>query len=120
MDDLTIDSATGIREGTRILRLAGPFTLKSLFEFQSIVRNLGDPIIIIDLTNVPYMDSAAVGAIMSVHTSAQRNKRQYALVGMSDRIKTLFKVVGLEGILVSYPTLEEAQEKLGVKAAAQN
>jgi anti-anti-sigma factor len=118
MGDFTIDSAVGIRDDIRVLRLSGPFTLKGLFEFQSIVRSLSDPIIIIDLTNVPYMDSASVGAIMSVHTSAQRNNRQYALVGVCERIGTLFKVVGLQGVLVTYPTLEEAQEKLGVKAAA--
>jgi anti-sigma B factor antagonist len=118
MDDFKIDSDSESGDGIFVLRLSGPFTLDGLFEFQSVVRGVSDPAIIIDLTNVPYMDSASVGAIMSVHTSAQRNNRRYALVGVCDRIRTLFRVVGLEEILVTYPTLEEAQRKLGARAAS--
>jgi anti-anti-sigma factor len=112
MSDFKIESADGIRDGIRILRLSGPFTLGGLFDFQAIVRGMTDPVLIIDLTDVPYMDSASVGAVMSVHTSAQRHKRQYALVGVCERIHTLFDVIGLQGVLVTYPTLEDAQEKL--------
>jgi anti-sigma B factor antagonist len=118
MDEFKIESTTGIRDGIRILRLSGAFTLQGLFDFQSLVRGLNDPVLIIDLTQVPYMDSASLGALMSVHTTSQRNKRQYALVGASERLRTLFHVAGVDGILVTYPTLEEAQEKLGFKATA--
>ena len=120
MDEFKIESTSGVRDGIRILRLSGPFTLQGLFDFQSIARGLNDPVLIIDLTEVPYMDSASLGAIMSVHTTAQRNKRQYALVGASERLRTLFAVAGVDGILVTYPTLEEAQEKLCSKAAASD
>ena len=120
MDELKIEATPGIRPGIRILRLSGPFTLQGLFDFQSVIRSANDPVTIIDLTNVPYMDSASLGAIMGVHTSAQRNQRQYALVGMSERLRTLFHVSGVGDILVTYPTVEEAQEKLGSKAAANS
>lgn len=119
MDELKIESRPGTREGTRIIELTGPFTLQGLFDFQSIIRNANDPITIIDLTNVPYMDSASLGALMGVHTSSQRHNRQYALVGMSDRLRTLFNVAGVDNILVTYGTVEEAQEKLASKAAAK-
>ncbi|MGD1073050.1 MAG: STAS domain-containing protein [Bryobacteraceae bacterium] len=118
MEQFKIESAAGNRDGVRILRLSGSFTLKDLFEFNGVFRALTDPVLIVDLTDVPYMDSASVGALMSVHTSAQRNNRQYALVGASERIQTLLHVVGLDRILVMYPTLEEAQEKLTSKAAS--
>jgi anti-sigma B factor antagonist len=118
MEQLRIESTTGKREGIRILRLSGAFTLKNLFDFQALFRGLTDPIVVIDLTEVPYMDSASVGAIMSVHTSCQRNKRQYALTNVCERILSLFQVVGIDGLLVMYPSVEEAQEKLGSKAAS--
>jgi anti-sigma B factor antagonist len=118
MDEFKIESTAGKRDGVRILRLSGAFTLQGLFDFQSIVRGLNDPVLIVDLTEVPYMDSASLGALMSVHTTAQRNKRQYALVGASERLRTLFRVAGVDGILVTYPTLEEAQDALSSKASA--
>ena len=118
MDEFKIESTAGNRAGTRLLRLSGAFTLQGIFEFQTTVRGLSDPILIIDLTEVPYMDSASLGALMSVHTTSQRHQRQYALVGACDRLRTLFHVAGVDGILVTYPTLAEAQEKLGSQAAA--
>jgi anti-anti-sigma factor len=118
MDELKIESTIGSRAGVRVLRLSGAFTLQSLFDFQSIVRGLSDPVLIVDLTEVPYMDSASLGALMTVHTTSQRNKRLYALVGATERVRTLFHVAGVDGILVTYPTLEGAQDALAAKAAA--
>ena len=101
-----------------MLRLSGPFTLQGLFDFQSTVRGLNDPILIVDLTDVPYMDSASLGALMSIHTTAQRNQRQYALVGVSERLRTLFHVAGVDGILITYPTVADAESNLTSTAAA--
>ncbi|HTS27557.1 MAG TPA: STAS domain-containing protein [Bryobacteraceae bacterium] len=119
MDQFKIESVPGIHEGIRILRLSGPFTLRTLFDFQAVVRSNEAPVTLIDVTDVPYMDSASLGAIMTVHTSSQRHKRQYALVGVSERLLTLFQVAGVDGILVTVPTLEEAQRKFA-NAAVSN
>jgi anti-anti-sigma factor len=112
MSEFKIESIAGPHEGVRILRLTGQFTLQSVFEFQSVMRSGTDPITIIDLTGVPYMDSASLGAIMGAHVYCQRNHRQYALVGVSERIRTLFEVGGVEKLLVAYPTAEEALSHL--------
>jgi len=119
MDGLTIESVAGSRAGIRVLRLSGPFTLQGLFDFQSTVRGLNDPILIVDLTEVPYMDSASLGALMSVHTTSQRNQRQYALVGVTERLRTLFHIAGVDGILVTYPTVADAENNLSSKASAR-
>ncbi|HUP03865.1 MAG TPA: STAS domain-containing protein [Bryobacteraceae bacterium] len=118
MDQLKIESLPGTHEGVRILRLHGPFTLREVFDFQAAFRACNDPVTLVDLTDVPYMDSASLGAVMIVHTSSQRNHRKYALVGASDRLRTLFEVAGVGEILVTYPTVEEAQQKLAAKASA--
>ena len=118
MDPLKIESLPGIHDGIRILRLSGPFTIQGVFEFQSIFRSGNDPVTLIDLTEVPYMDSAALGAIIGVHTSSQKHQRQYALVGVSERLRTLIHVGGVDGVLVTYPSLEEAQQKLASNAAS--
>ena len=120
MDALKIESIPGIREGIRILRLSGPFTLTGVFDFQSIFRSGNDPVTLIDLNAVPYMDSASLGTIVGVNTSSQRQNRHYALVGVSERLRTLFEVGGVDKILVTYPTLEEAQRFFADKAAATN
>jgi anti-anti-sigma factor len=112
VEELKIETVTGTPEGVRVLRLAGPFTLKTLFDFQSVVRSGEAPITVIDVTEVPYIDSAALGCLMGVHVSSQRLNRKYALVGVSPRLRSLFNMVGVDNILVTYPSLDEAQKAL--------
>src|ERR1039458_644721 len=53
MDDLRIEPSPGSRDGIRVLKLIGPFTLKHVFEFQEAVRHDPARLTIIDLTAVP-------------------------------------------------------------------
>ena len=117
MSEFKIESIPAQQEGTRILRLTGPFTLQQVFEFQSVMRSAADPVTIIDLAGVPYMDSASLGAIMGAHVLCQKNHRQYALVGVSDRLRMLFEVGGVEKLLVIYATAGEAQLQLAANKA---
>jgi anti-anti-sigma factor len=119
MDELKIESTPGTREGVRILRLTGPFVLQGVFEFQSIVRTGTHPVTIVDLTDVKFMDSAALGAVMGLHVSCQRQQHKYGLVGASSRLRTLFEVAGVAAILVTFRSIEEAEEKLTANVAAQ-
>ena len=99
MEDLLIELLPGSNPGERVLKLTGPFVLKTIFEFQDIVRKDAPAMTVIDLSGVPYMDSAALGAILGFHASCQREGRDYNLLGVSDRLKTLFKVAGVDGLL---------------------
>ncbi len=112
MEALKIESTPGARAGVRLLRLTGPFVLQGVFEFQSVTRAVEDPVTIVDLTDVPFMDSAALGAVMGLHVSCQRQQRKYGLVGASARLRTLFDVAGVAPILTTFRTVDEAEEKL--------
>ena len=113
MDKLSIEAVAG-GDGIRIVRLDGPLTLRGLAEFQSIVRDAEEPITIVNLTKVPFMDSAGLGALIGVHNSCEKLGRKYAIVGASDRVRTLFGVAGIDKILVTYDTVEDAKKALVV------
>jgi anti-sigma B factor antagonist len=112
VEELTIETVSGTPEGVRVLKLTGPFILRTMFDFQSLVRSGDAQTTIIDLTGVPYIDSAALGCLVGVHVSCQRLKRQYALAGASERVRSLFAMCGVDSILVNYPTLDQAQRAL--------
>ena len=117
MNEFAIESIQ-TRPDSRTIRLTGPFTLKHVFEFQAAMRAGTEPVTIIDLTEVPYMDSASLGAIMGAHVLCQKNGWQYALVGVSARLKMLFEVGGVDKLLVTYDTAEQAESALAAKKAA--
>jgi len=108
MEDLRIETVPS-QDGTQLLKLTGAFTISTMAEFQKLARENQARITYLDLSGVPYMDSASLGALLGFHVSCQREGRKYALVAVSDRLNTLFKVAGVEGMLPTYPTLEAAQ-----------
>lgn len=95
-------------KGARVMKLAGPLTLATLFEFQTTSRQEAGKPMIVDLTSVPYMDSAGLGSVISLFASCQRTNRGFALVGVSDRIRTLFEVTHVDGLLPSFGTFDAA------------
>ncbi len=70
---LLVESIAGLREGHRILRLSGPLTLANVFNFQNTVRADSSQVTVIDMTDVPYIDSAGIGILMSAYVSRQRS-----------------------------------------------
>ena len=99
--------------GGRILSLRGPVTLETLFELQNVLRE-GHSDLIIDLANVPYMDSAGLGAILTAYASCQRNGKKFALTGICSRVMVLLEVTKVKALLPIFDTVDQAE---GVSAA---
>lgn len=106
---LSLESISGQTPDTRILRLTGPLTLTGLFSFQDALRENPPPCLILDLTGVPYMDSAGMGAIINYYVSCQKNGRRLIVAGVNGRVMELFKMTKMDGILRLAPTLADAE-----------
>ncbi|MBZ5675386.1 MAG: STAS domain-containing protein [Acidobacteriia bacterium] len=117
MKELKIESETGT-SGVRIFRLIGPLTLASVFEFQDLARSDHDAATVIDLSGVPYMDSAGLGAILGIMASCQRKSRGFGITGATERIQTLFTVAGVSGLIPSFDSVELAERQLSNAASA--
>lgn len=105
---------------THILRLNGPLTLTTLFGLQAALRETGNADTVIDLTNVPYMDSAGLGTLLSHWAHTQRVSAKFAVTGVSPRIAVLLQVTKVNTVLPMVPTAEEADLNFtGGKAAAK-
>ena len=107
-ESLTIELLDGAL-GARIMKLSGPLTLQTLFEFQHAARQEGTKPIILDIAGVPYMDSAGLGSVISVYVSCQRTNRGFALFGLSERIRTLLEVTHVNGLVPCFDALDAAE-----------
>jgi anti-sigma B factor antagonist len=108
--ELTFSSSDGAKDGVLIVTLDGPLLLGNLFDFQSALRELKPPCLILDLSNVPYMDSAGLGVLMNGYVSAQSNHREFFAVGINERIRALLEMTRVDKILKTYPSVEAAQD----------
>jgi anti-sigma B factor antagonist len=106
---LTIDRREGKNPGTRVFCLSGPLTLRNLFELQSELRGSEPPPkTVIDLTDVPYMDSAGMGLVMNHYVRCQTKGVKLVVAGANNRVMDLFKVTKVDTVLPLVGTVEEA------------
>ncbi len=107
-EPLTLTESADPTAGRLILTLTGALTISNLFEFQSRVRSNALPHLIVDLTNVPYLDSAGIGALVGAYVTHNKDGRSLALVGVNDRVRTTLAVTHVEQFFRSYKTIESA------------
>ncbi len=115
MDPLEIRAADG-PNGLRALYLAGPVTLNTLFEFQDRLRKEQGTGLILALADVPYMDSAGLGAILGAYASCQRHGRGFALANVSQRVLTLLQIAKVDTLVPQFESVDAAMAALGAKA----
>ena len=95
---LQIQVSPGQHNGEVILQLTGPLVLNNLFDFQRTWRDQSASIIVVDLTNVPYVDSSGIGSLVNMHVSRTKIGGLVRLLGVSDRVMTALAVTKVDKI----------------------
>jgi anti-sigma B factor antagonist len=118
MEKIEIVRTVGARSDTTILRIQGPLTLQTLFDFQNAIRQpeIGDTII--DLTAVPYIDSAGLGAILGHWAHTQRTGKKLAIAGICERVQVLFKLTKVDTLLPCFATADKAEQSFWASPGA--
>jgi len=116
--NFTLAQTSGRAPGTLIFRFAGPFTARDMHSSLSPIdlRNLFEPsapgqktLYIFDLTNVPYVDSAGLGMLVSQFTRCQGRGVRLVLAGVNPRVLQLLQITRLDTLLPMAATVEEAE-----------
>jgi anti-sigma B factor antagonist len=107
---LTLEHREGKLPGTRVVVLNGPLTLRNIFELQNFLRTPPEPTLsILDLTSVPYMDSAGMGLIVNHFVHCQTRGAKMFVVGVSPRVLELFKITRVDSVIPQAVTAEAAE-----------
>lgn len=109
---LVIDDLPGKQPGQRILRLHGPLVISNLFDFQTRVRADQSDLLIVDFSDVPYVDSAGIGALVGAYVTHQKDGRSLHLVGVNDRVRTVLQVTHVESFFRFYDSVDAAEQTL--------
>ena len=83
-----------------IVRCKGKITSGSSALLQSTVRSLipETKCVVLDLTNVSYMDSSGLGAVAGLYFSAKRQNSRLRLINLNQRLKDLFRLTNLASV----------------------
>jgi anti-anti-sigma factor len=117
MEEIEIVSEKGQTGSTAILRLKGPLTLTTLFILQEKLKEIPGADTVIDVSEVPYIDSAGLGTILSHWSHTQRTGHKFAMTGVSPRIGVLLEITKVNTVLPMFDTAEEADRAFTGKTA---
>ena len=108
-ESLSIDDKAGSQPEQRILTLHGALVIGTMFQFQSMVRADTSRSLIIDFTDIRYVDSAGIGALVGAYVTRQHGGRSLALVGVSERVHNALKVTHVEQFFKFFDSVGAAE-----------
>lgn len=117
-EPLVIERSWGATQGQGVLRLKGPLTTENLAQFQGAIRREKAATMILDFSEVPYVDSAGLGSLVSAYISCQKTGRRMALSGVNQRVLRLFEITKVEQIFLIFPDLWDAVDALANSGTA--
>jgi anti-anti-sigma factor len=109
MDQIEIQRTPGSAPDVTILALKGQLTIGTLFDFQTALRAPDLKSTIIDFSDVPYIDSAGLGVVLSQWAHTQRIGAKFAVVAMSEKVRVLLQMTKVDTLLPIYPTAADAE-----------
>jgi anti-anti-sigma factor len=111
-DSFRVISQPCSRAGQQILVLKGAFTSGASGIFVDAVAAADAPRLILDLTDVPMVDSMAVGALVRAFVSCHKTGRKLALVGLNHRVHNVLHLTGIAPLFDTYASVSEAEAGL--------
>ena len=101
------------QDGMTVVTPDGEIDLSRAPSFRTVIaevfRNTPSKVAI-DLSNVPYMDSSGVATLVEGMQRANRAGAVLVLVGMQDRVKSIFEIARLDTVFKIVDALSEAKE----------
>jgi anti-sigma B factor antagonist len=112
MEQMDIEQSPSTVPDVVVFALKGPFTLATMFNLQSTLRDPALGGAIVEMSGVPYMDSAGLGVLLGQWSHAQRVVKKFALAAISERVLTIFKITHTDKVLPIYATVADAEKAL--------
>jgi anti-sigma B factor antagonist len=108
-DDLRVD--TRDERGCAVVAVAGELDVSSvprLLRELKQVMGTGRFTVVVDLTDVPYMDSSGLSVLVHAHKRMLAVRGTLRVVTSQRLVLKLLRITGLANVLAVYPTLEDA------------
>ena len=104
--------------GRGVLLLRGPLINENLPDFQNAIRRENVPTMILDLSGVPYIDSAGLGSLVSAYVSRHKSGQRTVLTGVNPSIIRLLEITRMAQLFPIFPSLSDALDALSDPASA--
>ena len=115
-DNLKLQILEGSQPGEKVMVLDGVLNAQTAFQFRDSVREQELPTLVVDMTNVKYVDSSGLGVLIGAYVSFERNYRRLLLAGLNDRVWDLFRTCKIDDVFTRYRSVAEAEQTMSIHA----
>jgi anti-sigma B factor antagonist len=105
---LELERDSGSNNELLVTRLRGKLSLETVHDFMTTLRPEPATRLVLDMSGVPYMDSAGVGALVSLFVNRRNNQKSLALTGLTPQGIAVLQVSGLVKLLPIFASVEDA------------
>jgi anti-sigma B factor antagonist len=98
--------------GPKVLHLIGPLVMSTTADFQQQLRAEPAQTVVLDFTEVPFIDSAGLGAAISIFLHFKKSGRKLAVSGMNEKCRALLKMTNVEQLFPMFDSVESARSAL--------
>jgi anti-sigma B factor antagonist len=107
---LQLDKQT-MSEEVMVYRASGKLSLETVNQFVQQMRPEPAQHLVLDLSGVNFLDSAGVGALVSLFVNRRNQKKTFALAALAPQASAVVTVAGLQKLLPICGSVEEATAK---------
>jgi anti-anti-sigma factor len=107
--NFSVEVRNGSCPGTGIISVAGSLVLEHLVAFQEVWESHPEPYLILDVSRLSYIDSAAIGYLVNAYVSRKKDGKKLALVGVTGMTGRIFDATRVSKVLATFPSVEEAE-----------
>ena len=91
-----------------VVKLEGKLSLETVSRFLQVMRLEPAPGLVLDMSEVRFLDSAGVGALVQLFVHRRNRSQKFALAGLSPQGNAVMEVSGLLKLLPVYASVTEA------------
>jgi anti-sigma B factor antagonist len=105
---LDLEKVSGSNGSNLVTRLSGKLSLETVHNFIQTLRPEPATHLVLDMSGVSFLDSAGVGALVSLFVHPRNLGKSFALAGLTTQGMAVLQVAGLVKLLPNFPTIEAA------------
>jgi len=96
--------------GLKVIVLTGALTIETVAEFNQSLRDDPAPILLLNLTQLEWLDSAGVGSLVQLLVRRGKANNTLAIAGLTSRNQAVLQVSQLLRLFSVFPTPDHAVE----------
>jgi anti-sigma B factor antagonist len=105
---LELEKLSSSDESNLVTRLNGKLSLETVHNFIQTLRPEPTAHLVLDMSGVSFLDSAGVGALVSLFVHRRNLGKTFAIAGLTRQGMAVLQVAGLVKLLPNFPTVEAA------------